>query len=136
MGLELLSLLGGGIAGFIFRLIGTITQRQADLTEMAIKTRLSLDQSHDKASKRDPGSWVRRLIVASVLFAIVGAPFVLAILGIPTTVETSGPDWWNPFSWFASNWEEIHGFLILQEVRTTLLALVGFYFGGSAARGA
>ena len=135
MSFELSSLLGGGVIGFIFKLIGSITERQGRLAELAIKKQKVKDASPDRAANRDPGGWVRRLIVASVLFSMIGAPFLLSLFGIPTFVEEIGPVWWNPFSWLDDGWKEIKGFLILQEVRTSLLALVGFYFGGSAARG-
>ena len=133
--IEILSLLGGGMAGFMFKLIGTMMQNQADLAKLAIERQTAVDDSQDRAAQRDPGSWVRRLIVVSVLFAMVGAPFILSLLGIPTYVEGAGSEWYNPFTWFAPAFHEVKGFLILDEMRTTLIALVGFYFGGAAARG-
>ena len=133
--IELLSLLGGGAAGFLFKLIGTMMQNQSDLAKLAIERQTAVDDSQDRAAQRDPGSWVRRLIVASVLFAMIGAPFILSLLGVSTFVEAEGPVWWNPFTWLAPAFHEVKGFLILDELRTTLIALVGFYFGGAAARG-
>ena len=133
--IELLSLLGGGVAGFVFKLIGTMMDNQARLAEMAIKRQGAMDESHDRAAQRDPGGWVRRLIVSALLFAIIGARFVLSLFGISTFVEGTGAQWWNPFSWFEDGWTEIKGFLILDEVRTSLLALVGYYFGASSAKG-
>ena len=133
--IEVLSLLGGGVAGFVFKLIGQMMANQAELAKLAIQRQAAADTSHDKAAKRDPGSWVRRLIVAAVLFAIIGAPFVLSLFGISTFVEGDAPVWFNPFSWFNSGWTEIKGFLILDEVKTSLLALVGYYFGQSSAKG-
>lgn len=133
--IEILSLLGGGAAGFLFKLIGTMMQNQADLAKLAIERQVAVDDSQDRAAQRDPGSWVRRFIVVSVLFAMVGAPFVLSLFGVSTYVESGGSVWWNPFTWLEPAFHEVKGFLILDEMRTTLIALVGFYFGGAAARG-
>lgn len=132
--LELFSLLGGGCAGFIFKLIGTMVSAQSELAKLAIQRQAAADTSHDKAAKRDPGGWVRRLIVAAVLFAIIGAPFVLSLFGISTYVEGDSA-WWDIFNLFGNGWTEVRGFLILDEVRTSLLAIVGFYFGASSAKG-
>ena len=133
--IEILSLLGGGFAGFFFKLIGTMMSNQAEIAKLAIQRQDAADKSHDKAAKRDPGGWVRRLIVAAILFAIIGAPFILSLFGISTFVEDEGSLWYNPFTWFSSGWTELTGFLILDEVRTSLLALVGYYFGASSAKG-
>ena len=133
--IEVLSLLGGGAAGFMFKLIGTMMANQAELAKLAIERQIAVDDSQDRAAQRDPGSWVRRLIVIAVLFSVIGAPFLLSLLGISTYVESTGADWWNPFSWLAPAFIEVKGFLILDEMRTCIIAVVGFYFGGAAARG-
>ena len=133
--IEVLSLLGGGVLGFVFKLIGTMMSNQAELAKLAIQRQAAADVSHDKAAKRDPGGWVRRLIVASVLFAMIGAPFVLSLFGVQTYVEGDGPQWWNIFTWFDDGWTEVSGFLILDEVKTALLSIIGFYFGQASAKG-
>ena len=72
MPIELLSLIGGGLSGFIFKLIGSMVERQSALAELAIKTQAAADDSADRAEARGGagGTWVRRFIVISVLFAM------------------------------------------------------------------
>ena len=133
--IEILSLLGGGAAGFLFKLIGTMVSNQTELAKLAIERQAAADESHDRAAQRDPGSWVRRLIVVAVLFSVIGAPFILSLLGVSTYVESTGSVWWNPLTWLEPAFIEVKGFLILDGMRTCLIAIIGFYFGGAAARG-
>jgi hypothetical protein len=86
------------------------------------------DNSHDKAANRG-GEWTRRFIVVTVLFAVVIAPFLLAHSpeGITVGQETS-------YLFGLINgikYETLSGYLILPEIRQTILAIVGFYFGSS-----
>ena len=56
--IELLSLLGGGAAGFLFKLIGTMVSNQAELAKLAIERQAAADESHDRAelnSVKDTG---------------------------------------------------------------------------------
>ena len=77
---ELLAMLGGGASGFIFKLIGTMVTAQQNNVTNLIKKQKSSDESADAASKRtgDGGAWVRRVIVVTVLFGVIVAPFILA----------------------------------------------------------
>ena len=130
MPIELLSLIGGGVSGFVFKLIGTMVERQSALAELAIKTQAAADVSADRAEARGGagGTWVRRFIVMSVLFAIVGAPFILSFFGISTFVEG---EYGGIFGLFTEQFKEVKGFLLVTELRTALLAIIGFYFGQS-----
>lgn len=130
---ELLAMLGGGVTGFIMKMISTMISNQTRLFEQTIKKQEVADASADAAAKRDAGVYVRRFLVAITFFAIVVAPFIFAFLpdvGVSVARETNG------FLGFFKTvkWETIQGFVILPEVRQTALAIVGFYFGSSQVK--
>jgi len=131
---ELIAMLGGGASGFLFKLIGTmVTSQQANVTNL-IKAQKSADDSADAAAKRtaDGGSWVRRFIVIVVLFGVVIAPFLLAHSGEGVTVGKEYSKWFGLVS--GTTYETLHGYVILPEIRQTVLAIVGFYFGSSSVK--
>ena len=70
-------MLAGSASGFIFKLIGSLVEAQKSAIQGLIEKQGAADASHDAADKRG-GTWVRRMIVTVVLFAVVVAPFVLA----------------------------------------------------------
>ena len=130
---ELLSLIGGGAAGFVFRLIGAMTEYQNAALERSLSWRRSADESADKAAQRDPGSWVRRFIVISIFTALLLIPAVMAFAGLGIVVEGDPAIWWNPLTWANDGFVEISTWLMIEEFRVALLAIIGFYFGGAAA---
>ena len=92
---ELLSLLGGGLTGFLFRYLAEKRQDQKEISERLLQTRQEDQKSQDAAIKRippDAGKAVRRFIVMIILFGAVVAPFILPFFGIPTIVETIEKD--------------------------------------------
>jgi hypothetical protein len=126
---ELLAMLGGGVSGFIMKLIGAQMDNQARQLERMIGRQKAADKSADAAAKRSAGVIVRRFLVASTVFAIVIAPFVFAWtdIGVSVARETDGF-----FGFFKTvKWDTVQGFVILPEIRQTALAIVGFYFGSS-----
>lgn len=126
---EILAMLGGGVSGFIMKLIGTQMENQARQFERMIGKQKAADKSADAAAKRHSGVIVRRFLVVSTVFAIVIAPFVFAWtdVGVSVARETNGF-----FGFFKTvKWNTIQGFVILPEIRQTALAIVGFYFGSS-----
>lgn len=128
---ELIAMLGGGASGFIFKLIGQLVSNQQSTVESMLQKQSVADKSHDKASSRG-GEWVRRVIVCTVLFAVVVAPFLLAHSpeGVTVGQETS-----SFFGFFKGiKYQTLNGYLILPEVRQTVLAIVGFYFGSSTIK--
>ena len=140
MPIELITMIGGGLTGFIFRYMAERAKERAELWKYALDMKKAEDDSADRAVERvpvDAGKWVRRLIVIFILFGVIAAPFVLALLGMPTIVEieTENPTWF--FGLFGGGTEvlfvELKGFMIMPEVRQTLTALVGFYFGNATA---
>jgi hypothetical protein len=128
---ELIAMLGGSASGFIFKLIGQLVANQQSNVDAMIKKQAAADQSHQKAATRG-GEWVRRVIVCTVLFAVVIAPFILAHSpeGVTVGQETKGF-----FGLFGGvKYQTLNGYLILPEIRQTVLAIVGFYFGSSTIK--
>jgi hypothetical protein len=134
---ELISLIGGGLVGFIFRFIAQKSQDQKELFERIITANKQTTENQNLAAQRVPidiGKGVRQVIVLSVLFATLLAPFILPFFGVPTFVEVDatqtnllGPDTLKKY------FVEINGYLFTSENREILLSIVGFYFGSAAA---
>lgn len=143
MPLELITMLGGSITGFFFKYLAQRAQERHDLFEMSIRASHEADDSEDRAAKRligietDGGKFIRRFIVISILFGVILGPFLLSLLNIPTIVQVDGTS--HSFLGLfgkrvISQFVEIHGFLMVPEIRQTLTAIVGFYFGQAAAK--
>lgn len=134
MSTELLAMLGGGASGFIFKLIGSYANSQTQLFEQMIKRQEAADASAQAASDRG-GVWVRRAIVACVLFALIIAPLMVAYHGdVSVTVQKEGTGLLGWLGLSRGNWESLEGFVLLPEVRQAMLAIVGFYFGSSQVK--
>lgn len=138
--LELFSLLGGAFSGFLFKYLSQKSADQQALFEMLLKQKQVEDDSRDRAAKRDSsaaGQWVRRFLVVSLVFGIIVAPFILTLLGQNTIVEVTTPkktflglfDWGGVTQFFSLN-----GYLITQELRSAVLATVGYYMGNATAK--
>jgi hypothetical protein len=140
MPIELLSMFGGSTLGFIFRYLAEKRQDEKELFERVIEANKQTTSNQDQAAKRVPidvGKGVRQLIVLTVLFGSIAAPFILPFFGVPTFVEVDAT---NPEGLFGIIPEtskkffvEVNGFLYSSENRQILLSIVGFYFGTSAA---
>lgn len=140
MTLELLTMLGGGLAGFLMRYLASRAQDQKDLFERVLTLNKQTTDNQDKAVARvplDAGKFVRQVIVLTLLAGTIVAPFILPFFGVPTFVEV---DTINPESLFGiipaygkKFFVEINGFLYTSENRQILLAIVGFYFGSAVA---
>ncbi len=127
-------MLGGGLAGFIFRFMAMSVENQQKTTEMLLQKQAAADDSADRAAKR--GTHLgRRVLVFTVLWVLAVAPFLGALLGIDTWVQTDRAPW-DLFGIFTGGWVDLKGIIVLPELRAALLAAVGFYLGGSSiARG-
>jgi hypothetical protein len=132
MSTELLAMLGGGASGFLFKLIGTLVQNQAAVTEGLIKKQQAMDTSADAAAARVDsfGAWTRRIIVFTVLFGVIIAPFILAHSEEGVTVATDYSKWFG-FS-KGTTYETLHGYIILPEIKTAIISIISFYFGSAA----
>ena len=136
---ELISMLGGGITGFLFRCWAQRAQDQKEMFQMAMEANKQTTENQDKAVKRVPidvGKGVRQFIVLTVLFGTIAAPFILPFFGVPTFVEVDAK---NPEGLFGLIPEttkkffvQINGFLYTSENRQILLSIIGFYFGTAA----
>ena len=126
---ELIAMLGGGISGFVMKLIGTQMESQARQFERMITSQQAADASADSAAKRDGGVIVRRFLVVCTIFAIVVAPFVFAWTDVGVTIGRETNGFLGLFK--SLKWDTVQGFVILPEIRQTALAIVGFYFGSS-----
>jgi hypothetical protein len=134
---ELISLIGGGLVGFIFRFMAQKAQDQKEMFERIIAANKQTTEKQNAAAARVPldvGKGVRQVIVLGVLFATMLAPFILPFFGVPTFVEVDatqtnllGPDTIKKY------FVEVNGYLFTSETREILLSIVGFYFGSAAA---
>lgn len=138
--LELVTMLGGSLTGFVFRYMAERAKDRQQQFNMMMGRHKAEEDSRDAAIKRisaDAGKWVRRAIVVSVLFGVILAPFILSILGYSTIVEIEQEKSTFLFGLFGGGVEksfvELNGYLIIPEVRQTLSAIVGFYFGSATA---
>lgn len=137
---ELISMIGGGVTGFLFKYLAQKSQDQKEIFERLITANKITTDNQDKAVQRvpiDTGRAVRQIIVLTVLFGAFAAPFILPFFGLPTFIEV---DVKNPEGLFGlipetsrKAFVEINGFIWSSENRQILLSIVGFYFGTSAA---
>ena len=131
MSVELIAMLGGGVAGFVMKLIAAQAQSQTRLFEQMLQKQKAADDSADRAVARG-GVLMRRLITCVVLFAIVVVPTVIAFTDIGVSIQKETNGFLGLFK--GAKWETIGGYVILPEVRQTALAIVGFYFGSSQVK--
>ena len=137
---ELISMIGGGATGFLFKYMAQKSADQKQMFEQLIKANQQTTENQDKAVQRvsiDAGRIVRQIIVLTVLFGAFAAPFILPFFGVPTFIEV---DVKNPEGLFGLIPEtsrkvfvEVNGFFWSSENRQILLSIVGFYFGTAAA---
>ena len=134
MSTELLAMLGGGASGFLFQLIGTMVNAQQANVDNLIKKQKASDLSANAAAKRtgNGGNIVRRTIVITVLFGVIIAPFILAHSNEGVTVANEYSKWFGLIK--GTSYETLHGYVILPEIRQTVLAIVGYYFGSSSVK--
>ena len=86
---ELIAMLGGGVTGFVMKLISAQMNIQANAIQSMIQKQEVSDASADRAAQRsgESGVMVRKLIAMCILFSVVFAPFIMAFFDIPVTVE-------------------------------------------------
>lgn len=137
---ELISLVGGAATGFLFRYMAQKSQDQKEIFERLIAANKQTTENQDKAAQRVPldvGRGIRQLIVLSVLFATLLAPFIMPFFGLPTFVEVDATTPEGLFGIIPQStrkyFVEINGFLFASETRQILVSIVGFYFGSAAA---
>ena len=127
-------MLGGGVSGFLMKLIASQAEAQQRQVDMMIRKQEVADASAEKAAARG-GVLVRRVIAFTILFAMIVAPFIVAFFDIPVTVIDEARGGLLGFLGFTKPLvTEMQGFVLLPEVRQGMLALLGFYFGSSQVR--
>jgi hypothetical protein len=132
---EILTMFGGSVVGFFFKLVAKRAEMEQKRFEMLMKAQEAADKSADKAVKRvgiEAGKWVRRLIVISVLFGVILAPFIITFFNHPIVVEdiiTKKVLWGLLGTKTEPVFVEIQGYLLVPEIRQALTAIIGFYFG-------
>ena len=114
-------------------------QNDKEMFERLIAANKQTNENYDKAVERVPidvGKGIRQLIVLTVLFATLIAPFILPFFGIPTFIEIdqSNPDRLMGLvpGYTQKFLIEINGFLYTAENRQILVSIIGFYFGSTA----
>ena len=137
---EFLTLIGSSLTGFLFRYLAEKRKDQKEMFERAMARSKRQDESADLAVKRvsvDAGKIIRRIIVVTILFGTILAPFILPFFDIPTVVEVTEKSG-SFFGLFGGDtsikFQEVYGYLFTEENRQILLTIVGFYFGNAAER--
>ena len=137
---EILTMAGGSIVGFFFKLVAKRAENEQKRFEMMMKEKQFVEESANNAVKRVPieaGKWVRRLIVVSVLFGVILAPFITTFMNHPIVVEelvTRKILWGLLGTKTEPVFVEIEGYLLVPEIRQALTAIVGFYFGQATVK--
>lgn len=134
MSIELLSMLGGGITGFVMRLVASQAEAQGRALDAMLRKQEAADISAEAASERG-GVWVRRLIAICILFAVIVAPFITSIINVPLALEKESVGGIFSLIFGSQNgYINVEGFVLLPEVRQGMLALLSFYFGSSMVK--
>lgn len=138
---ELITTLGGSVAGFVMKLLAIRSQQNNDLMMKALDRDKVAMEATNAAAQRvsvSAGRFVRRAIVLAILFAVVFIPLLAPMMGLPVVVE--GEEGGTSVLWGLISeapqkiFTEINGVLLIPELRQVLLAIVGFYFGTASAR--
>ena len=131
---------GGALVGFFFKLVAKRAENEQKRFEMIMREKNFIEESANNAVKRVPieaGKWVRRLIVVSVLFGVILAPFVVTFFNHPIVVEeliTRKILWGLLGTRTEPVFIEIEGYLLVPEIRQALTAIIGFYFGQATVK--
>lgn len=134
MSIELLSMLGGGITGFVMRLVASQAEAQGRALDAMLRKQEVADASAEAAANRG-GVWVRRLIAVSILFAVIVAPFITSLINVPLAIEKEASGGIFSLIFGSQNgYINVEGFVLLPEVRQGMLALLSFYFGSSMVK--
>lgn len=137
--IELLTMGASALGGFLMKQHAEARKERHLEHLRALDRHQSAESSHARAATV-AGKWVRRFLVGSIVFAVILAPFLTAILPDTSTVvqytERTGGWLWGLFGpgRERTRFEPIDGYLLTPETRHGLLAVVAFYFGQGAAK--
>jgi choline-glycine betaine transporter len=137
---ELITMACGSVVGFFFRYMAERAKERQHQFEMLMQKEEMMEKTRAAASQRevgDAGKFVRRAIIVSVLFGVILAPFFLALLGKSTIVQIDEQKAEFLFGLFGGGTEtklvELPSYLLMPEVRQSLMAIIGYYFGSTTA---
>ena len=138
---DVVTMLGSSVVGFIFKQQAEKRKNEQERMKMALQAQKASDDTANNAAKRisiDAGRITRRIIVLSVLFACMYAPFLAPMFDVPIVVEVKEKAGDVLFGLFGGSektvFKEINGYLFAEENRQALLAIIGFYFGTASAK--
>lgn len=140
MPVEIITLFGGSLAGFLFKMMAKSSENRHKEFQMALKAQEQADKSAENAAKRDAsngGMWTRRVIVLCILFGVILAPLIATLMSIPVIIEV---DQVKPifFGLLGNRSEklfvEVFGYVLIPEIRQALTAIIGFYFGQATVK--
>jgi hypothetical protein len=139
---EMISLVGGTLGGYVMKAYSLKMQDDQARFDRMMNAIKAADDSADRAAQRVPndknGNWIRRIIVLAILFGVILGPYILSLIDKPVIVEVVTPvkTWF--FGLFSTGgttlFYELKAYLLSADLRQALLALIGFYFGQSAAK--
>lgn len=136
---ELITMGVSALGGFIMKQQAEARKERHEEHLRAIARHETAEASRVRAANV-AGKWIRRFLVSSVVFAVILAPFIIAVFTDATTViqytERSGGWLWGLFGpeYDDNQFQEIKGYLMTSETRHGLLAVIAFYFGQGAAK--
>ena len=119
MPIELLSMGGSALLGFIFKFMSNSQKDRHDQM-------MAISKATQEARADENGVWTRRfivLIMMGLLSFIVIAPALLP--DVNTVVVDQG--------FFFTTTTEVKGIVYDETIKSILISIIGFYFGGAAA---
>ena len=132
--LELITMLFSTLLGGVMSIWGqSMKNRQEQNKMMLANAQFSAEQVNTarEAGKTDKHfAWTRRIIVLTVLFGVIIAPFILAHSEEGVTVASEYSKWFG-FS-KGTVYQTLHGYIILPEIKTAVISIISFYFGSAA----
>lgn len=138
---EILTFLGTGTMTFLMRFWENRAKEKQENFKMAMGKHEAFDKSADAAAKRvpiDAGKINRRFMVFSLTFAVILAPFLLALMNTPilVEVEVQRREWLFGLVGGGTKTEfvPILGYPILNVVTHLFSVVGGWYFGSKVAK--
>jgi len=140
--IDLLTLGGGAASGFLMKAWAQAQSYRHEQFKMMMQQHQAVEASKKAAADRvsiEAGKFARRLIVISILAGTVYVGFFSGWFNLPVIVETETSGFsifWGLFEIPSRDKfiELAPGWPVFESVKSSLLAIVGFYFGQGAAK--
>ena len=136
---ELITMGASAIGGFLMKQQAE-ARKERHAEHMRAMEGITMAENSRMRAANIPGKWIRRFLVASIVFAVILAPFLLTAFSDASTVvqfsETRGGWLWGLFGPAKEkvHFQPLDGYLVAPETRHALLAIIAFYFGQAAAK--